>query len=100
MPAQPTVVRILESWVLHYTTTQLTNIPDKPQRNNKIQNTLSTIVNSINICREMADSLRTYFDFILDDLLLYNEEKEQYSTLKQLPAISSAAEKSLKDDNE
>lgn len=81
LPAQPTVINILESWVQHFTTTQLTNIPEKPQRN-KANNTIEKTVNEINICRETADGLRIYFDFILPHLLLYRQEKEQYCSLK------------------
>lgn len=81
LPAQPTVINILESWVQHFTTTQLTNIPEKPQRN-KTTNTVEKTVNEVNICREVADGLRIYFDFTLPQLLLYRQEKEQYTSLK------------------
>ncbi|KAG7205587.1 hypothetical protein KM043_007557 [Ampulex compressa] len=81
LPAQPTVASILESWVQHFTTTQLTNIPEKPQRN-KANNTVEKTVHEVNICREVADGLRIYFDFTLHDLLLYRQEREQYCTLK------------------
>jgi male-specific lethal 3 len=33
---------------------------------------------SLNICKEVADGVRIYFDFTLSDLLLYNQEREQY----------------------
>jgi len=81
LPAQPTVINILESWVQHFTTTQLTNIPEKPQRN-KATNTVEKTVNEVNICREVADGLRIYFDFTLPHLLLYRQEREQYTSLK------------------
>ena len=81
LPAQPTVINILESWVQHFTTTQLTNIPEKPQRN-KTNNTIEKAVNEVNISREVADGLRIYFDFTLLHLLLYRQEKEQYDSLK------------------
>lgn len=91
LPAQPTVISILESWVQHYTTTQLTNIPEKPQRN-KVQNSLDKTMCNINICREVADGLRIYFDFTLSDLLLYKHEIEQYSTMKFIPVVTSTEE--------
>ncbi|XP_025992732.2 male-specific lethal 3 homolog isoform X3 [Solenopsis invicta] len=81
LPAQPTVINILESWVQHFTTTQLTNIPEKPQRN-KANHTIEKTLNEVNICREVADGLRIYFDFTLPHLLLYRQEKEQYCSLK------------------
>lgn len=61
--------------------TQLTNIPEKPQRN-KTNNTVEKTVNEVNICREVADGLRIYFDFTLSHLLLYRHEREQYYSLK------------------
>ncbi|XP_015595390.1 male-specific lethal 3 homolog isoform X1 [Cephus cinctus] len=90
LPAQPTVANILESWVQHFTTTQLTNIPEKPQRN-KSNNTVEKTVNDVNICREVADGLRIYFDFTLRDLLLYRQEREQYCTLKSSFQYSESA---------
>ncbi|XP_011689819.1 PREDICTED: male-specific lethal 3 homolog isoform X2 [Wasmannia auropunctata] len=81
LPAQPTVINILESWVQHFTTTQLTNIPEKPQRN-KTNNTVEKTLNEVNLCREVADGLRVYFDFTLPHILLYRQESEQYSSLK------------------
>ncbi|XP_043273477.1 male-specific lethal 3 homolog isoform X2 [Venturia canescens] len=81
LPAQPTVANILESWVQHFTTTQLTNIQEKSQRN-KTNNTVEKIVNDVNICREVADGLRIYFDFTLPNLLLYRQEREQYNAFK------------------
>ncbi|KAK0182017.1 hypothetical protein PV327_000191 [Microctonus hyperodae] len=86
LPAQPTVCSILESWVQHFTTTQLTNIPEKPQRN-KTNTTLEKTVTDINLCRECADGLRIYFDFTLPDILLYRHEQEQYNTFKTSIAI-------------
>lgn len=86
LPAQPTVCSILESWVQHFTTTQLTNIPEKPQRN-KTNITLEKTITDINLCRECADGLRIYFDFTLPDILLYRHEREQYNTFKTSIAI-------------
>lgn len=87
LPAQPTVINILESWVHHFTTTQLTNIPEKPQRN-KANNTLEKTVNDVNLCREVADGLRIYFNFTLPHLLLYRQEREQYSSPKSFASIN------------
>jgi hypothetical protein len=33
---------------------------------------------SLNICKEVVDGVRIYFDFTLSDLLLYNQEREQF----------------------
>lgn len=75
----------------------MTNIPDKPQRN-KVQNSLEKTISDINICREVADGLRIYFDFTLNDLLLYNQEKEQYSTMKLIPIVTNTEESSTSKD--
>ncbi|XP_063976886.1 male-specific lethal 3 homolog isoform X2 [Diachasmimorpha longicaudata] len=83
LPAQPTVVSILESWVQHFTTTQLTNIPENKSGRAKTNNTMEKTLNEINISREVADGLRIYFDFTLPDLLLYREEREQYNGFKE-----------------
>ncbi|XP_012525998.1 male-specific lethal 3 homolog isoform X2 [Monomorium pharaonis] len=97
LPAQPTVINILESWVQHFTTTQLTNIPEKPQRN-KANNTIEKTVNEVNICREVADGLRIYFDFTLSHLLLYRQEGEQYCSLKSTLLINEQATISPKEE--
>ncbi|KAJ8672716.1 hypothetical protein QAD02_003976 [Eretmocerus hayati] len=98
LPAQPTVVDILESWVQNFTTTQLNNIPEKPQRN-KVQNNLEKTINEINICRETADGLRIYFDYTLGNLLLFDCEREQHAKLKFLPIITNIQESnSIKDE--
>ncbi|XP_058801999.1 putative male-specific lethal-3 protein-like 2 isoform X1 [Phymastichus coffea] len=83
LPAQPTVISILESWVLHYTTTQLNNMPDKRQRNSKAPNILEKTITDINLCRETADGIRVYFDHTLGLLLLYPAERSQYSTIRE-----------------
>ncbi|XP_033226316.1 male-specific lethal 3 homolog isoform X2 [Belonocnema kinseyi] len=80
LPAQPTVALILESWVQHFTDTELKSIPDKSQRN-KGNNIMEKTLTDINLCREVADGLRVYFDFTLYNLLLYRQEREQYDSL-------------------
>ena len=80
LPAQPTVALILESWVQHFTESELKSIPDKSQRN-KGNNTMEKTLIDINLCREVADGLRVYFDFTLHDLLLYGREREQYKSI-------------------
>ncbi|XP_011310001.1 male-specific lethal 3 homolog isoform X2 [Fopius arisanus] len=82
LPAQPTVVSILESWIQHFTTTQLTNIPETKSGRVKANNTIEKTLNEINVSREVADGLRIYFDFTLPDLLLYREEREQFNGFK------------------
>lgn len=80
LPAQPTVATILESWVHHFTETELKSIPDKTQRN-KGNNVVEKTLTDINLCREVADGLRVYFDFTLQKLLLYRQEREQNTSI-------------------
>lgn len=44
------------------------------------------LYNSLDVCKEWADSLRLFFDFNLARLLLYEEEEEQYLQLLAGPA--------------
>ncbi|XP_012278892.1 male-specific lethal 3 homolog [Orussus abietinus] len=81
LPAQPTVINILESWVQHFTTLQLTAFAEKNQRV-KSNDTIDKAVKDANICRQVADGLRIYFDFTLRDLLLYKQEREQYLSVR------------------
>jgi male-specific lethal 3 len=41
---------------------------------------------SLNICKEVVDGVRIYFDFTLSDLLLYNQEREQFERLRNQQA--------------
>lgn len=41
---------------------------------------------SLNICKEVVDGVRIYFDFTLSDLLLYNQEREQFEQLRNQQA--------------
>jgi male-specific lethal 3 len=91
------VISILESWVQHFTTTQLTNVPEKPSRN-KTNNTIEKTVNDVNLCREVADGLRIYFDFTLPHLLLYRQEREQYSSLKSSLLYNDQANVVIKEE--
>lgn len=41
---------------------------------------LKIVVFSINICKEVLDGIRIYFDFALKDLLLYKSEQGRIET--------------------
>lgn len=85
LPADPNIVTILEGYVKNCAVNQLCGIGEKPQRryryhhyqNNKGRD-LERACRSLNICKEVADGVRIYFDFTLSDLLLYNQEREQF----------------------
>ncbi|XP_047104559.1 LOW QUALITY PROTEIN: male-specific lethal 3 homolog [Schistocerca piceifrons] len=91
LPAKPNVVTILESYVREYAINQICGTPDnlrrKYRRRHNHQNgplDIERINRSINICKEVADGVRIYFDFTLSGLLLYNEEKEQYEQTRNM----------------
>lgn len=85
IPAQFPVVTILENFVRHYTIRQLFGQEQaKLRRRNSSfmkgdQKTkdYETIRTNIELCKEVADGLRLYFDFTLKDYLLYSLEREQ-----------------------
>lgn len=93
LPADPNIVTILEGYVKHCAVNHLCGISDKPQRrfryhhqNNKMRD-LDRACRSLNICKEVVDGVRIYFDFTLGDLLLYNQEREQYEQLRMTKRI-------------
>lgn len=91
LPSQLPVVTILEHFVKSYAMKVLTSIPNqekKPKRRhssiflkkeksetNKVD--FEAISQKIDLCKEVADGLRIYFNFILQDFLLYPEEKDE-----------------------
>ncbi|XP_050307436.1 male-specific lethal 3 homolog isoform X2 [Anthonomus grandis grandis] len=82
LPAEPNVVTILESYYRHYATNQFCGLNEKPSsryRNhfNNRENRPKTedIQRNVALCREVCDGLRTYFDYTVNDLLLYGSEK-------------------------
>ncbi|XP_065092248.1 protein male-specific lethal-3 isoform X2 [Ochlerotatus camptorhynchus] len=85
IPAQFPVVTILENFVRHYSIRQLFGQEQaKLRRRNSSfmkgdQKTkdYETIRTNIELCKEVADGLRLYFDFTLKDYLLYPLEKQQ-----------------------
>ncbi|PNF27680.1 hypothetical protein B7P43_G14592 [Cryptotermes secundus] len=93
LPADPNVVTILEGYVKNCAVNQLCGIGEKPQRryryhhyqNNKSRD-LERACRSLNICKEVVDGVRIYFDFTLSDLLLYNQEREQFEQLRNQQA--------------
>lgn len=85
IPAQLPIVTILEHFVRHYTIRQLFGQEQaKLRRRNSSflkgdQKTkdYETIRTNVELCKEVADGLRLYFDFTLKDYLLYPLERHQ-----------------------
>ncbi|XP_049774387.1 male-specific lethal 3 homolog [Schistocerca cancellata] len=91
LPARPNVVTILESYVREYAENQISGAREKSRRKyrrpQKQQNgalDMDRLNRSVNICKEVADGVRVYFDFMLSGLLLYNEEREQYEQSRDM----------------
>lgn len=59
-------------------------------------NILKFIYFSINICKEVLDGIRIYFDFTLSDLLLYQRERGQIETQQ---AVLSPQNQSIKSES-
>lgn len=103
LPAKPNVVTILESYVREYAVNQICGPPERPRRKYRRQQKnqngsldMDRINRSVNICKEVADGVRIYFDFMLSGLLLYNEEREQYEQSRHI-TISKEPDSRLKD---
>ncbi|XP_066999110.2 MSL complex subunit 3 [Anabrus simplex] len=96
LPAEPNVATILEGYVKHCAVNQLCNLTDKPQRryryhqSNKARD-LDRTFRSLNVCKEIVDGVRIYFDFTLGDLLLYNQEQDQYQSLRNHQLVKQEA---------
>lgn len=63
-------------------------MPDKRQRNSKAPSILNKTIDDINLCREMADGIRVYFDETLSGLLLYGVERNQNAMSVKTKAAS------------
>ena len=95
LPATLPIVTILESFVKSYAIKVLTGPKIEQPKPKKRRSSILTgkkepkvpsidhdaLSNSIDLCKEVADGLRVYFNFILRDFLLYPEEKEEMEKL-------------------
>lgn len=90
LPAKVTVITVLENYVKHNTIKYICgtlkrdklkrrNSQTKPDRDHIVDP--DKFANNLNICKEVADGLRIYFDFTLKDFLLYSPEQRQYDEL-------------------
>ena len=65
------------------------------KKDNKSVIDYESIRTNIDICKEVADGLRVYFDFTLSEFLLYPEEKNQAATLKVIKDFKYTPSNSL-----
>lgn len=101
LPAEPNVITILESYYRHYATNQICGVSERPNaryRNSFVKQDIKPktedIQDNLRLCREVVDGLRVYFDFSLNDLLLYGVEKGpgQFVTCPALMKSPAASE--------
>lgn len=90
LPAKVTVITVLENFVKHHAIKYICgtlkrdklkrrNSQTKPDRDHVVDP--DKFANNMNICKEVADGIRIYFDFTLKDFLLYGSEHQQYDDL-------------------
>ncbi|KAK4881742.1 hypothetical protein RN001_005061 [Aquatica leii] len=82
LPADPNVVAILEMYWKHYATSLLCGLNAKPHTRHRTPSKIrpDDVQKNLNLCKEMLDGLRIYFDFTIKDLLLYKKEQNQVET--------------------
>lgn len=94
LPASPNVLEILEGYVRHFSMSQLrTNEETGRRRRSRSQfreegrdtdpvKDFENMLARLNLCKEVVDGLRVYFDFTLGQLLLYDAERPQYEEMQ------------------
>ncbi|XKL62503.1 hypothetical protein PGB90_002336 [Kerria lacca] len=80
LPAEPTIISILESFVHHYVTHGLRSYISKQTRKLKYED----LVTRVSLCKETVDGLRVIFDFTVDNLLMYQEERVQFNDIRSI----------------
>ncbi|GJQ86239.1 putative MRG protein [Trypoxylus dichotomus] len=94
LPADPHIITILELYWKHYALNQICCLNEKPAKyrayNNFPKNRPEDVQRNLNICKEVLDGIRIYFDFTLEDLLLYKSERGQVQvTQAKFPSFTS-----------
>lgn len=82
LPCEVNVVSVLEAYVKNLAVNLLCASPPKASKHGSRACVIPADVEvNIQLCREVMDGLRVYFDFTLPHLLLYRQERKQYSTV-------------------
>ena len=106
LPANPNVASVLEDYVKHYAAIRLVNYEKQlsktfytASRKDPARELFSKVVDSINMAKEIADSLRIMFDFNLKSVLLYGShgERKQYKEVMK-PGNVIKRNRAVKDD--
>lgn len=93
MPTKQNVVSILEGFVRYFAHSLVQKHPTKSRVTHRANSCSSasgstagelvTTGTQMNLCKEYADGIRITFDFLLDVMLLYPEERPQFEELKE-----------------
>lgn len=106
LPSKLPVIAILENFVRYYTIKQILGVTQEEERlrkkfnqpkykkykrsDNRRNKIIMDIIAKIELCKEVADGIRLYFDFTLKDHLLYGPlEQRQYNQLLNSDAYLS-----------
>lgn len=86
LPASPNAVEILEAYMKDFTINQIRLLCHKrghlrPTAGKNAHMTVAEIFMRTNLCREIADGLRVYIDFMTELSLLYPQERLQFKEL-------------------
>ncbi|XP_023231810.1 male-specific lethal 3 homolog [Centruroides sculpturatus] len=95
LPCEVNVVSVLEAYVKNLAVNLLCASPPKASKHGSRACVIPADVEvNIQLCREVMDGLRVYFDFTLPHLLLYRQERKQYSTVTTVcrPVINMKSE--------
>ncbi|XP_060517612.1 male-specific lethal 3 homolog isoform X2 [Cylas formicarius] len=99
LPAEPNIVTILETYYKHYATSQICGLNEKPSsrykyysHNQNCRPKHEDVQRNLAICREVMDGLRLYFDFTVNDLLLYGIERGQIQTAMAVSQLVESTE--------
>ena len=88
LPAQPNIITLLEGYVRNFAISKLAALEKRLQKYNQNQyrqpdkdetELAEEVVQHINICKEVAEGVRILIDFHLGNILLYPQEKDQFT---------------------
>lgn len=98
LPAEPNVVTVLENYIKNFGISVLCATVEKQKPYTLREHHIELPEKNIDLCKEMMDGVRIFFDFALPTILLYNAEQKQLEMLlaskKPLVTLKAGAEES------
>lgn len=90
LPASPNAVEVLELYMKEFTISQIRLMCHRrghlrPTAGKNAHITVNEIQLRANLCREVADGLRVYLDFMTEPALLYRTERDQFKEYTTKP---------------